>query len=137
VRADVWTCLQFEGKRGGTLSGRSPVYWPPKLSRGTSWRAGVSGPGHDRSGDLDQDHLDQELDPGIEQVAGVAVSSAFLQPERDVDMRHDAPGLLVIGDGAAAERLGVGEVHSGPDRRIWVVELIAGADDVGFREGVR
>ncbi len=84
---------------------------------------GVSGPGHGRGGDLDEDHLDQELDAGIDQVAGVAVGSAFLQPERDVDVRQDAPGLMVLGDGAAAERFGVGEMHFGPDRSVWVVEL--------------
>lgn len=33
--------------------------------------AGVGRPGHDGGGDLDQDHLDQELDACGEEVAGV------------------------------------------------------------------
>jgi hypothetical protein len=43
----------------------------PKTSRGNVVEAGVGRPGHDGGGDLDQDHLDQELDACGEEVTGV------------------------------------------------------------------
>ena len=46
----------------------------------------------------------------------------------------DAARVLVVGDGAAAECFGVGEMDPGPDRGGWVLEFVAGADDLGFSE---
>jgi GntR family transcriptional regulator len=65
--------------------------------------------------------LDQELDPGVEQVAGVTVSSPFVQAERDVDMRRDAHELLAISSIAPVQiaailRDGIKRGDPAPDR---------------------
>src|SRR6266498_5475519 len=67
-------------------------------------------------------------------MAGVCGGAVLLEPDRDVDVRQDRLFGLVVGDGAAAERFDVGQVHAGPDRRLRVVELGAGADDLGLGE---
>jgi hypothetical protein len=42
--------------------------------------------------------------------------------------------IAVAGDGAAAQRLGVGQVHARPYRSMRIVEFAARADKFGFSE---
>ncbi|GAA3457998.1 hypothetical protein GCM10018963_00110 [Saccharothrix longispora] len=70
----------------------------------------------------------------MQQVAGVAGGAVFLEADGDVDVGVNLVIGLVVGEGAAAEGLDVGEVDLGPDRRLGVVQLLAGADDVDFAE---
>jgi hypothetical protein len=53
---------------------------------------------------------------------------------RPSDVRDDALVLFVVGDGAAAEGFGVGQVDLRPDRGGRVLESVACPDEVGLGE---
>ncbi|MFT7837702.1 hypothetical protein Q5530_16330 [Saccharothrix sp. BKS2] len=86
------------------------------------------------AGDLDDEHLGEELDLCSQQVAGAAGGAAFLEADRDVDVGVDLVVGLVEGEGAATEGFDVGQVDFRPDRCFGVGQLFAGADDVDVAE---
>ena len=71
------------------------VPWP-KAKVGTLYRDGSWGSSHDRGRDFDDDHFDQKLNPGSEQVAGVADRRPGLFAHRHVDVgEHLACGGVI------------------------------------------
>lgn len=89
---------------------------------------------HGGRGDLDEQHLNEELYSGGEEMAGITEGAAFFEAEAGVNVRQHAVCLGVAAKGATTEGFDVGEVDLGPDGGTGVGEFLASADDLGFGE---
>ena len=89
---------------------------------------------HGRAGHFNNQHFGEELNLGVEKVAGVAGRAVFLQADGYVDVREDFAGCLVVGERAGAKSFDIREVDLCPDGGCRVVELLACTDDVDRAE---
>ncbi|HET9654592.1 MAG TPA: hypothetical protein VFP72_04515 [Kineosporiaceae bacterium] len=81
-------------------------------------------------GDLNDDHLDQELDLGTEQVAGVTDGGVFLQAVGEMQVGHQRAAFRVTRQRSSPDGFDVAQLNGIPDRGRRITQTPAGADQV-------